>query len=183
MQTIWKKNLLASRVPAELSTWLRHKGSFMRRLKKFGVHTAVIQVIQEGWQNPTLEESAVLNIKPRQLVLVREVLIESPSAAKWMFARTVVPRATLSGKEQQLARLKNRSLGSVLFKDPQLRRSKFELSCMRRGSEWYQRIVGLLVTDAPEFWARRSVFTINKKSLLLTEIFSPDVAALNHVNV
>jgi chorismate--pyruvate lyase len=182
MKTTWKKNLLAGRVPSDLSAWLSHKGSFMQRLKKYGVNTAVIHVLNQSWQYPTPEESEVLKIKPRQLALVREVLIESPASAKWMVARTVLPRATITGKEQQLARLKNRSLGSVLFKDPRLQRGEFELSCLRRGSAWYQKIVTLLALEAEEFWARRSVFTLNQKSLLLTEIFSPDVAALKNVN-
>jgi chorismate--pyruvate lyase len=181
MKTSWKKNLLAGRVPADLSAWLSHKGSFMRRLKKYGVESAVIQVLTQSWFYPTQEESALLKIKPRQLVLVREVLITSPDA-KWMFARTVLPRATLTGKERRLAHLKNRSLGSVLFKDPLLRRGEFEVACVRRGSAWYQKIVNTQAIEADEFWARRSVFLINRKPLLLTEIFFPDVAALKNVN-
>jgi chorismate--pyruvate lyase len=182
MKTIWKKNLSSAMVPADLSAWMGHKGSFMQRLKKFGVNTAVIKVLKQSWHYPTSDESALLNIKPRQLVLVREVLISSPDN-KWMFARTVLPRTTLTGAERQLAFLKDRSLGSVLFKDPHLRRSEFELACLRQGSAWYEKIIKLLALDASELWARRSVFHINSKPLLLTEIFFPDVAALKNVNV
>jgi chorismate--pyruvate lyase len=181
MKTNWKKNLLAGYVPANLSAWLSHKGSFMRRLKKYGVKNAVIQVLTQSWLYPSQEERALLKIKPRQLVFVREVVITSPPA-KWMFARTVLPRATLTGKERRLAHLKNRALGSVLFKDPHVRRGEFELACVRRGSAWYQKIVNTRAAEADAFWARRSVFLINHKPLLLTEIFFPDVAALKNGN-
>ncbi len=71
--------------------------------------------------------------------MVREVLIKSDDTV-WMYARTIFPRDILQGKWQQLAHLQNRSLGSVLFADPDVRRGEFEIGLLASDMAWHQEI-------------------------------------------
>lgn len=147
--------------PESLRAWIAHPGSFMRRLGEYGVKDSVVEVVQQRWALPRADERERLGLPPRCYALIREVVIKA-TENRWMYARTVFPRQTLTGKLQCLGRLKSRSLGSVLFKDPTMLRSEFEVAYF----------------PSMERWARRSLFTLQNKSLLLTEFFLPDLAHL-----
>lgn len=176
----WQPYHLLSQAPsASLADWLRDPGSFMQRLKNYGIAAARIQVLKQGWGFPTLAERKILNIPDRHYALVREVLIDSVQG-KWMFARTVFPASTLTGSEQQFARLKNRSLGSLLFKNPSMLRSEFHFARLHTGMPWHEKITSAAQVNSKELWARNSVFHIKDKPLLLTEVFFPEIAALKN---
>ncbi|MDR3478251.1 MAG: chorismate lyase [Gammaproteobacteria bacterium] len=170
--------LLHQSIPRpELYEWLLHKGSFMQRLKHHGVKSARIDVVSHALQQPTLDERKILCIEPRLLALVREVVISSDEGV-WMFARTVFPLPTLTGAERQLAHLKNRALGSKLFKDPTMQRSEFELASLTPEMAWYEKVKCFTATNASQLWARRSLFHIKNKPLLLSEVFLPAIQNL-----
>lgn len=163
-----------------LRDWLLHPGSFMQRLRDFGVEHTRIEVLQQDWQFPENDEQEKLNISSASDVFVREVLILNEDKM-WMFARTVIPRATLTGKLHQLAQLKNRALGSVLFDIPHLERSKFVVAALQPGMQWHEKISHQLAPYTiikSHLWARRSIFSLQNKSLLLTEVFLPDIETL-----
>lgn len=164
-------------IPCLWRAWLLHAGSFMQRLVQQGVRDARIQVLHQHWELPEPEERQVLDMDFRVYALIREVLIVSMDNV-WMFARTVFPLRTLTGQQQQLARLKNRSLGSVLFKDPALQRSAFTIAYLQPEQRWHANIEQAVGQALPDLWARRSLFTLQGKSLLLTEVFLPDIATL-----
>jgi chorismate--pyruvate lyase len=140
--------------------WLLDKGSFMQRLKMHGVNDARIHVLQEGWQTATSKELLQLNMCDDQLIWGRDVSIMSGNKT-WMNARTVMPKETLTGKEEKLKFLKDRSLGSVLFKDKNLKRSEFEINALEEN-----------------WWERSSIFIFHGKKILLIEKFSPEVWTL-----
>ncbi|MCD6039026.1 MAG: chorismate lyase [Gammaproteobacteria bacterium] len=171
----WK--IQHSEVPLPWRTWVLHTGSFMQHLAQQGVRDAYIHVLQQRWQLPLPEERRLLGIDFRSYVLMREVVILS-AASQWMFARTVILRGTLTGKEQQLAHLKSRSLGSVLFRNPALQRSKFDIAFLKRGLKWHNKVTKAVKLTLPDLWARRSLFSLCGKTLLLTEVFLPDLATL-----
>ena len=168
---------MAHDLPRNLNDWLSDPGSFMQRLRFYGANNPHVTVLKQNWRFPLLDEKVALDISGRAYALIREVLIQSPGK-KWMFARTVFPRMTLTGKQQCLARLKTRSLGSVLFKDPSLERSEFEVMCIHPGHPWHTYISKEIKTTLPELWARRSLFRVKNKPLLLTEVFLPDISQL-----
>lgn len=168
----WSKTL-GLNISTKLQAWLLHKDSFMQRLEEHGVEDAKIKVLEESWRAPWDWEGDLLGIQAP--ALIREVLIAS-GARHWMFARTVFPREILVGKYACLAELKTRPLGSVLFKDPELERSEFEYISLQSGPLYNKVIETGVLTD--ELWARRSLFTLHGKSLLLTEVFMPDMALL-----
>ncbi|MDR3490665.1 MAG: chorismate lyase [Gammaproteobacteria bacterium] len=167
--------LKANNVSPELIEWLSYPGSFMTRLEDHGVVNPKIIVLNETSKRPELDEMQWLEMKPRVFARIREVLICS-DAGKWMVARTVIPLATLTGREKQLAHLKTRSLGSVLFKDPTVERTEFEYACVKPGMSLYTKCKAY--ENAPQYWARRSLFYVKEKPLLLTEVFLPGVEKL-----
>ncbi len=164
-------------IPPDLSRWILFPGSFMERLRQQGAKDPRVDVLQESWQYPLRDEKKQLNITSHSHALVREVLIYS-NEQKWMFARTVIPRSTLTGEQQCLAHLQNRSLGSVLFNDPTMERSQFEVACVTPDLAWHTSILEKTKIAANELWARRSRFVLQNKPLLLTEVFLPDIYTL-----
>ena len=149
-----------SHIPSQVKPWLQDKHSFIQRLKKHGVLQPQISVLKQQRACPSELERQVLGISPRQNAFIREVLIHSENK-HWMVARTVIPQKTLTGAERQLQYLADRSLGSVIFKNPHLQRSEFDYFCLDE-----------------ELWGRRSVFTIRHKLILLSEVFLRDILCL-----
>ncbi len=158
-----------------LSDWLLYPGSFMERLRDYGVKDAQISVLHQGWQTPFEEEQIKLNLS--SAAFIREVLIHNDTV-QFMYARTVFPEETLSGEEQNLIHLENRSLGSVLFNRKDLQRSIFDFIHLRPNMLWYQKAKQYASITTNELWARRSVFSFSEKKLLLTEVFLPDMEKL-----
>lgn len=158
----WRKpKTFQQEIPRNVRNWLLDPGSFMQRLKRYGVHYPRIRVLYQGWQFPTKAERQRLKLAPRQFAFIREVQIAS-EAKPLMYARTVFPKKLLRGKWLCFKQLKTKSLGSVLFKN-NFKRSQFE-------------IVNFPKQTAQ--WVRRSLFTRGKQSLLLNEIFIADVFKL-----
>jgi chorismate--pyruvate lyase len=174
------QTLALSAFPApddRLAGWLLNPHSFMQRLKQAGIRAARVQVIKQRWEFPNRQDAAYLGLEPRRYALVREVLIASKENP-WMFARTVIPRATLTGREQLLARLKNRAIGTMLFNNPRVRRSDFEFAQVNKAQQDYKKIWQHCDLETPELWARRSVFYLPEKKLSLTEVFFPTLMEL-----
>ena len=169
--------VLITDVPRALQDWMLHKESFMERLRQRGAVGSSIRVLQQDWGLPEPDETSALAIEQNSDALIREVLIGNHDK-QWMFARTILPRQTLTGEQACLMQLENRSLGSVLFNDPSMRRSEFEIACFRRQSSWNTEIGIYAKRIFPDLWARRSVFYLNEKPLLLMEVLLPDLELL-----
>lgn len=153
------------RVPAQWRPWLYDAGSLSRRLQRAAGGEFGVRVLSERWQCPTPDEARALGISHRRRALIREVELLGRDAEPWVFARTVIPATTLTGVERRLLRLGSRSLGSYLFRDPSLERAPLRACRLQdRGGQHY--------------WARRSVFHLHGKPLLVCEVFLP---AMEHV--
>lgn len=160
-------------LPQALRPWLLDPGSFMQRLKRFDIYDARVQVLQQRWQYPTLQECQLLQLPHHQYVWVRDVLIHSEKI-HWMVARTVFPQSTLTGPLRQLIHLKHRSLGSVLFRYPHLQRSPFIIQYCSQDDMKKNNIIQKDNIFVRESWVRRSLFFLHKKKLLLSEFFFPE---------
>jgi chorismate--pyruvate lyase len=163
---------------AELMEWLLDPGSFIQRLKQYHIAEPQVHVLLQEWESLPTDERALLAVPESESGLVREVLIDSEEG-QWMFARTVFPAATLTGKERELAHLQNRSLGSVLFQDPSVVRGDFDLVGILPETEWHQKIHAVAKVNRDVLWARRSLFYIQNKPLLLAEVFLPAIQTLS----
>lgn len=162
-------------VPADMAAWLFDPGSLTARLIRACPGNFRVQVLSQTWCSPLHNESKRLHMRARQMSLIREVYLycdEQP----WVFARTVIPRKTLTGKQKHLANLGSRPLGAVLFADPHMHRDEIEVTCLHPTERLYNKAVAALAQRPPHIWGRRSVFYLNRKPLLVNEIFLPGIA-------
>lgn len=73
----------------------------------------------------------------------------------------------------------SRPLGAALFTDPRIRRLMLRQRKLGRGHELYRRVSHIVKACAfATLWARRSLFTVGKSPILVTEVFLPAVLAL-----
>ena len=126
---------------------------------------------------PLPSEQRLLDIAPRQQALVREVVLTLDHQPV-VFARSVFPHASLTGPLTHLRRLQNRSLGEILFRNPRMQRSPFELSLIPGNSAYLHPEL----RQALAAWGRRSRFDISGRALMVSEVFlrqfTPWISAL-----
>ena len=161
-------------VPAEMAPWLFDSGSLTARLLRVCPGRFQVQVLSQEWRAPQHNEIKRLGMRQRQMSFIREVYLYC-DAQPWVFARTVIPRKTLTGKQKHLADLGSRPLGAVLFADPHMHRDEIEVSCLHTGEQLYHKAVAVLPSQPAGVWGRRSVFYLNNKPLLVNEIFLPGI--------
>jgi len=77
----------------------------------------------------------------------------------------VIPFASLQGELRRLRRLRNSSLGALLFRYPQLQRTPFEIACVDAD------LLPSALRGSQPAWARRSRFAIREQRLIVGEIF------------
>lgn len=153
-----RNQVAASVIPRFWRNWLFDDGSLTARLSALQPGAFNVCVVQEYTGRATPVEQHELALRPHQSVWVREVILRL-NDTPLVYARTAVPLASLCGNESRLRHLGNRSLGSYLFRQPSLRRTPLKVSHCRANDLGLQ-------------WARRSVFTLQGKPLLVTEAFS-----------
>ncbi len=139
--------------------WLLDPGSLTQRLVSASQGNFRVEVIRQGWYHPTRSEAKALGMRPRQLAVIREVQLIG-NGQPWVFARSVIPATTLTGKQRELNFVGSRSLGSILFRDPTMRRGPLQISRLK-------------IRDGDSAWARRSLFYLSDKPLLVSEVFLP----------
>src|SRR5579864_8943238 len=114
-------------VPSNLQPWLTDVGSLVKRLRAHGAEPGVT-VLDQHWGRAYADEVEQLGLMGEE-ALIREILIGEPGRS-FVFARTVFPKATLTGEERVLGELGTRTLGSIIFQDPDLQRGAFEIACI-----------------------------------------------------
>ena len=149
--------------------WLLDKGSLTKRLIAASDGQLTVQVLSQGIEIPRPSEMLALSLPPRQRALIREVLLlgnEQP----WVYARSVIPLTTLTGRLRSLRHLDSRPLGALLFNDPSMTRQPIEVAAISPGTLWLPDVLNL---SEVTLWGRRSVFCLDQKPLLVAEIFLP----------
>ena len=166
----WLKKPCASH---SLRTWLTDTGSLTARLQSKYNHFAVKPVTVK-YAKPLSDESVLLHLPAHKVALIREVLLLGNHQAV-IFAHSVLPRASLRGKWNGLGRLGNQPLGVSLFTNPQVKRAPLRFKKLAPHHALYQHAVQHLVTKPAYLWARRSVFSLNCATILVTEVFLPQL--------
>jgi chorismate--pyruvate lyase len=165
--------LLRDHVPPAIRHWLFDRASLTRRLRAACHGRFRVQLLSQRRQGPLLGEARRLGLAPHASALVREVRLlcdEGP----WVFARTVIPLQTLRGRTRRLAHLGTRPLGAMLFADASMERDEVEIARLDPGSALFEHAARGVAIDEP-IWARRSVFRVAGKPLLVSEIFLPSL--------
>jgi chorismate--pyruvate lyase len=162
--------VLRSRVPAGLMDWLLDASSLTRRVQGACTGRFEVQVLDAGWRRPMLNEQRARGLRHGVRALVREVHLVC-AGEPWVFARTVIPVSTLTGRRRRLRYLGSRPLGAFLFADRSMTRGGVEVARIGAGERLYARATRSLSLPPPAIWGRRSVFRLGGKPLLVSEIF------------
>ena len=165
----WKNctELNLHELPEQVRPWLLDSGSLTARLMAASDGDFQVKVVQQDWRVPYLNEARLLGLKPRQRALIREVQLLC-HGKPWVYARSVMPFDSLNGRLRFLRKLKNSALGALLFKDPHLKRSHFQV-CQ------FDLPVGNIPCERRcSVFGRRSLFQLYNKPLLVAEVFLPD---------
>jgi chorismate--pyruvate lyase len=110
----------------------------------------------------------VLGMKRPVLALIREVVLYG-EGQPWVFARSVLPITSLCGKLRHLRKQNTRPLGAFLFSQPDLQRSSIVVAQISDDHAY----VPARLTQGQNLWGRRSVFYLDAKPLLVSEVFLP----------
>ncbi|MCW9024834.1 MAG: chorismate lyase [Gammaproteobacteria bacterium] len=175
-EPVWRirSHMFAQQAPSSLLCWLYDSGSLTRRLQAACEGSFCVEVIDQSWQRPMLNEAVRLGISAERLALIRQVYLYCNNKPA-VFARTVIPAQTLSGPQRHLASLGSRPLGAVLFANPNMSRDEMEVACIRNGQRIFTSATAKLERVPDVIWGRRSVFYLDRKPLLVNEVFLPDI--------
>jgi chorismate--pyruvate lyase len=158
----------ASYLPRKYHKWVLDRGSLTQRLIHASQGQFKVNVKYQGWNYPTLDEASVLSMPKRQFALVREVELTCFNEV-WVVARTLIPRTTLTGPERALMYLGSQPLGDFLFQCSSMKRSVLEL----RHHQGHLFKPPAHLAPHAALVARRSVFLLHNKPLLVSEFFLP----------
>lgn len=164
-----KKPMLSGR----LHPWLINSGSLTARLQHRYQDFEVKPVLLE-YAKTLLHEAKPLNLAPHKTALIREVLLMGNKNAV-VFAHSVLPRNSLRGRWLGLSRLGNKPLGATLFGNPQVKRTPLIYKKLTPSHVLYQHAVKHITIKPSHLWGRRSVFSLNCASIMVTEVFLPQL--------
>ena len=150
-----------------MKPWLDEPGSLTRRLRRACAGRLHVTVLRESWGRPFADEAWRLRLRPGARVWCREVLLGCADEPQ-IFARSVIAPSALRGRYRQLRRLGGRPLGGMLFGRVPVRRGTIEICRLGPDDPLHRH-----ASVAARPWARRSVFSVGSKSLLVTEVFLP----------
>lgn len=159
----------ACAAPPALRNWLLDTGSLTQRLIQASSHQFRVEVLNQRVERPFLSELRALNMPLGAKALVRETLLYGKNVP-WVYARSILPLSTLTGRLRRLRKLDNSPLGALLFKDPSMVRSPIEVACVTALNSHLPEAVQHF---SEPLWGRRSVFYLSAKPLLVSEIFLP----------
>ena len=160
---VWRsyRRVPIAKLPYQQRQWVLDRGSLTKRLIQASCGDFNVEISRQLWALPSLDERRVLNLPAGQRALVREVSLLCHGVV-WVKARSIIPSKTLSGAEKQLAHLGTRPLGAFLFKAKTMTRGPLQIASFKRPE--HQAIS-----------ARRSVFFLHNKPILVSEFFMPPI--------
>ncbi len=173
-EPVWvpRRRFVRSQAPVAILHWLLDRASLTQRIIAACDGQFRVKVLSQHWARPMSNEAQALGMRRSGHALVRQVQLLC-NDVPWVYARTVIPRRTLTGRQRRLAHLKSRSLGAMLFADPGMRRGELQLVRLTDRDKLHAIVAQQLDQSPAVMWGRRSVFTLARKPLLVSEIFLP----------
>ncbi|MDX9739732.1 MAG: chorismate lyase [Gammaproteobacteria bacterium] len=164
-------------LPPDLACWLTATESLTQRLQRICARDFAVELLGQAWCRPLPGERVALGMQQRAWALVRQVYL-CCGTRPLVYARTVIPRATLRGRRRRYGWLGERPLGEVLFAAADVERSPLEVAMLTPDDYLHRAATrGTRPGDAV-FWARRSVLRVEGYPLLVSEIFMPAIATI-----
>jgi chorismate--pyruvate lyase len=156
---------------SQFNTWLIESGSLTARLQKRYSHFAV-QTVYLGHAKPLQEEADLLHVASYKMAYIREVLLKG-NRQSVVFAHSVMPKTSLRGVWNGLGRLGVKPLGAILFSNPKVKRTPLSYKKLSINHVLYRQAIQYIPHKHSHLWARRSIFTLNCASIMVTEVFFP----------
>jgi chorismate lyase len=157
--------------------WLNDRGSLTRRLQAHCPDFSV-RALHQRLDKPCRDELAFIESRRMELALMREVYLfcrETPV----VFAHSVLKRRNLRGAWCRIGRQRVKPLGAALFANPLVKRTPLYFKKLAPHHELYLRACRLLKTLPNYLWARRSVFILQGRPIMVTEVFRPGILELS----
>ncbi|MBS1187279.1 MAG: chorismate--pyruvate lyase [Burkholderiaceae bacterium] len=171
----WHSHINAT-CPQALRGWLTLETSLTARLRRHGSPFRVQRLKQR--REPCLADEAAIISQPRGMARVREVLLHC-GGKPVVFAHTVVPLASMADWPT-FGALGERSLGELLFGDPQVARGRLQFARLDGRHPIVRRLCAALPAERIEsrLHARRCLFRRKNGLMLVTEVFLPGIVNL-----
>lgn len=154
---------------SELRRLLNYRGSMTRLLKRRH-DSMVIQLLKHQLDMPTHRECMQLGLPTKQRALIREIIMLCDDKP-YLFARLIMPTKLLKGSYRRLYRLGTTPIGKLLFRDPSVTRSPFQLTQFQSDDT----ILKPLSLAPSQCWGRESRFHLPYGDILMTEIYLPEM--------
>ena len=161
-------------IDEKIASWLRDQNSLTQRLQQHCRGHFSVRVLNQQWLQARADEARLLGIPLRQRVLVRHVQLLCDEHV-YVYARSLIPLKTLTGKHRRLGRLGNRPLGAYLFSHPNLQRSHQQIARINNKDPLFDIAGAGSELKCEQIWGRRSLFKIDQKPLLVSEYFLPGI--------
>ncbi|MBV6320273.1 chorismate lyase [Duganella sp. HSC-15S17] len=175
--------MLALNAPRAYRQWLTADGSLTAKLKDHS-RAFRVQCLHQTTARCLTDEAAAIGMHRPGRVWEREVLLRCDNTPV-VFAHTVVPMSATATDWPLFSALGERSLGTTLFGDQQVRRGVLEFARLREGHPLAQRARKALqleqVREELILYARRCLYRRRQGTLLVTEVFLPSVLELKRI--
>ncbi len=169
----WQSLSLGS---AGYTPWLHDHGSLTRRIQQRCKQFSV-QPLCSGLARVAFDEAALLGFPFDRFAFSREVLL-CADGKPVVFAHSTCDKSHLNGSWRAMSGLGNRSLGTLLFTHPLVKRHPLHFKALQSHHPLYKRAVAELGNNPERLWARRSLFSLYNAPLLVTEVFLPEILKL-----
>ncbi|MCL2310631.1 MAG: chorismate lyase [Proteobacteria bacterium] len=160
-----------------LYSWLTERQSLTDRLRSICEEFHVV-VHQSRFDKVCPDETFLLvgDRHQRATALVREVSLVC-DGRPLVFGHSILMTRKPGLLAQSFKRMGDRSLGSMLFANPDIWRGVLYFKRIDRRHVLYAKsVVALGEEPPPFFWARRSVFSLRSECVCVTEVFSSQLA-------
>ena len=169
--TRWKR--LAPSHANPWRSWLTYRGSLTWRLvARCGRFQ--VRLVSQRLRFPNDDEYRALGRPAHRLAFVREVLLLADGRPV-VLAHSIVGRRDVRGVWRAVAGLGTRPLAELLFTDRRVRREPFEFARIEDHHALGRRAAELTGRSQGPMLARRSLFRLRGRPLLVTEVFLPEL--------
>lgn len=169
----WQSLILGA---AGYTPWLRDEGSLTRRIQQ-RCDAFAVRPMRSGLARVACDEAALLGLPSDRYAFSREVFL-CADGKPVVFAHSSCAREHLRGTWKSMRGLGNRSLGTLLFAHPLVKRRALHYKALQFHHPLYRSAVALLGDVPRRLWARRSLFYLHEAPLLVTEVFLPEILEL-----
>ena len=131
----------------------------------------------QGLRLPARDEALLVGLRSHKVAHVREVILLADNVPI-VFAHSVASPRDLLGIWRSVGKLGTRPLAAALFANPCVSRFPLEYRRINRHHYLYERVRSAGLNPPTTLWARRSLFRLQGRPLLVTEVFLPTVLRL-----